>query len=208
MLLQWFTFTQVGATICVHDTVITRAGVRYRLHRIPASRRSEKGQNTGSGSVFGRSGTSCKVFDSNPFRNDLYFAVGVRVSTQRVHRRLYERTLRLIRPCIRIHRRHRQARLEWTMYTQWTMQQFRHVLFSYESKFCHHFTESRAREDEVNSYRLQILLSIAVTELSQLWFGEATAGMDEPTGCAKYSRIDRSAIHRRHLRRQPGMILT
>jgi hypothetical protein len=56
---------------------------------------SAKGYNTSSGSVFCRSGTSCKVFDSNFSSKWPCWWRGVRVSTQTVRRSLHvENTLR------------------------------------------------------------------------------------------------------------------
>jgi hypothetical protein len=43
---------------------------------------------------------------------------------------------------------------------------------------CLDFTDG---EDEVNGFRLQILLSMTAKEVGQLCCEEASAGMDEPT---------------------------
>jgi hypothetical protein len=64
----------------------------------------------------------------------------------RKRRRLYEGNLRSRRTCIRIplKRRHHKARLKWAMeHTQWTMQHWRHVLFTDVSRLCHDFTDVR-----------------------------------------------------------------
>ena len=68
MVQQGATYRQVGAALGVHHTVITRAGERYRLQGTPARRHAGGRQRVttpAQDSVFGRSSTSCKVFDSN-----------------------------------------------------------------------------------------------------------------------------------------------
>ena len=63
------------------------------------------------------------------------------------------------------------------------MQNLRHVLFTDESMFCldSQIGMLEFGENEENGFRLQILLSMTATEVGQLWYGEASPGMGEPT---------------------------
>ena len=56
-------------------------------------------------------------------------------------------------------------------------------MFTDESRFCldSQIGVLEFGENEVNGFRLQMLLSMTVTEVGQLWYGEALAGMSEPT---------------------------
>jgi hypothetical protein len=61
-------------------------------------------------------------------------------------------------------------------------------------------------EDEVNGFRLQILLSMIAPEKGQLWYGRRPLGWMNRPGSAKKRHFDRSEIHIRHLT-QHGLVV-
>lgn len=81
-------------------------------------------------------------------RNDLQHATGVRICVQTVRRRLHEVDLHARRPAVRVPltREHRQARLQFAMeHRRWTLDAWRTVLFTDESRFCIDFLDRRRR---------------------------------------------------------------
>jgi hypothetical protein len=132
----------------VYTTLTSPEPGRDTLHGIPPGGMLEvdKGSQHQLRIVFGRSGTSYKVSTATYSRNDIVNQLNAAgsVTMQRVRRRLHEGNLWSRRPCIHIPftSRHCHALLEWTMkYTQYTMQHWRHVLFTDESTFCIDFTK-------------------------------------------------------------------
>jgi hypothetical protein len=172
------TFRQAGAALGVHHTVTTRAWERYRLHGTPARRHAgcrQRVTTPAQDRVLVVQARRATFSTATSLRNDLANAVWACVSTQTVRRRLHKGNLGSRRTCIRI------PIDASTSPGPWTMQLWRHVLFTGESRFCLDFTDRRAKQDEVNSFRLQILLSMTATEVGQIWCGEASAGVDQPT---------------------------
>ena len=84
--------------------------------------------------------------NATTLRNELRNAVGVNISTQKVHNSLQRSGLRSRRECIRIPltRLHKQVRLNWTQdHVNWTDNDWEPVLFTDESRYCLDFTDRR-----------------------------------------------------------------
>ena len=81
-------------------------------------------------------------------RNELMNDVGVNISTETVHNHLWQSGLRSRRACIHIPltRLHQHARLDWAQdHVNLTDNDWNHVLFTDESRYCLDFTDRRAR---------------------------------------------------------------
>ena len=84
--------------------------------------------------------------NATTLRNELRNAVGVNISTQKVHNSLQRSGLRSRRECIRIPltRLHKQVRLNWTRdHVNWTDNDWDPVLFTDEEWYCLDFTDRR-----------------------------------------------------------------
>jgi hypothetical protein len=117
-------------------------------------------------------------------RNDLTNAAAVRVSTHTECRRLHEGNLRSGRPANFSPWRVVIVRPVWN--GSWSIHGWPCnigvtfcSLMSPGSAETSRLNVLESGEDEVNGFRLQILLSMTATDVGQLWCGEASAGMDE-----------------------------
>lgn len=172
----------------------------FRVNRSVIHRAFRRFQETGQYSVLPRSGRPRvttqtddrflvlsarrqRFVTARTLQNDLQAATGLRVSTQTIRNRLHQGGLHARIPAIRIPLDHRQcqARLNWArQHSRWTANQWRHVVFSDESRFCLDFNDGRRR---VWRHRAERFADCAIAEHDRyggaslmVWAGIWTGG--------------------------------
>ena len=141
MVEQGATHRQVGEALGVHHTVVTRAWARFLQYGTPLRRHAggrERATTAAEDRFVVIQARRSRFATAKLLRADLQNASGVRVSTQTIQSRLHERSLRSRNHCL--------TRYDWALdHVGWRRMDWRHVLFTDESRYCLDYTDRRAR---------------------------------------------------------------
>jgi transposase len=171
---------EVARRLGVSQSVVSRAWRRYRetgiYHRRQGQGRKRK-TTYAEDRLLGISAKRKRFCTARELKNDLQLATGTTVSTDTIRRRLSEAELKPYRPATGpvLTAAHRRARFQFThRHADLQIEDWRHVLFTDESRFCLSTNDRRRREfggDQVNDLFNMPYKKWNGLVVDQLWFG-------------------------------------